>query len=48
MQVGLPGPEHCLDESLVAEGIESKVNIEALFNAVHRNKALIKAMFQAR
>ena len=31
-----------------AEGIESKVNIEALFNAVHRNKALIKAMFQAR
>ena len=31
-----------------AEGIESKVNIEALFNAVHRNKALIKAMFRAR
>lgn len=31
-----------------AEGIESKVNIEALFNAVHRNKALIKAMFQSR
>ena len=31
-----------------AEGIESKVNIEALFNAVHRNKALIKAMFWAR
>lgn len=31
-----------------AEGVESKVNIEALFNAVHRNKALVKAMFQTR
>ena len=27
------------------EGVESKVNIEALFNAVHSNKQLIKGMF---
>ena len=27
------------------EGLESKVNIEALFNAVHRHKDLIKGMF---
>ena len=28
-----------------AEGLESKVNIEALFNAVHKNKELIKGLF---
>ena len=28
-----------------SEGVESKVNIEALFNAVHRHKDLIKGMF---
>ncbi|MBQ3882939.1 MAG: ATP-binding cassette domain-containing protein [Bacteroidales bacterium] len=27
------------------EGVESKVNIEALFNAVHSNKQLVKGMF---
>ena len=27
------------------EGLESKVNIEALFNAVHRHKDLVKGMF---
>ena len=27
------------------EGQESKVNIEALFNAVHRHKDLVKGMF---
>ena len=29
-----------------AEGLESKVNIEALFNAVHRHKDLVKGMFK--
>ena len=28
-----------------ADGMESKVNIEALFNAVHKNKELIKGLF---
>lgn len=28
-----------------AEGLESKVNIEALFNAVHKNKELMKGLF---
>ncbi|MDO5442283.1 MAG: ATP-binding cassette domain-containing protein [Bacteroidia bacterium] len=28
------------------EGFESKVNIEALFNAVHKHKELIKSMFE--
>ena len=28
------------------EGLESKVNIEALFNAVHRHKDLVKGMFK--
>jgi len=30
---------------LNSEGVESKVNIEALFNAVHKNKELIKGIF---
>ena len=28
-----------------AEGLESKVNVEALFNAVHKNKEFIKGLF---
>ncbi len=31
-----------------AEGLESKVNVEALFNAVHANKELIKKMFDRK
>ena len=31
-----------------ADGAESKVNIEALFNAVHKNKELIKGLFQIK
>jgi len=27
-------------------GVESKINVEALFNAVHKNKTLIKTLFQ--
>ncbi len=33
---------------LNADGAESKVNIEALFNAVHKNKELIKGLFQIK
>ena len=34
MQVGLPGPEHCLDESLVAVyGIEQSLDIDLALNA---------------
>jgi hypothetical protein len=31
-----------------AEGLESKVNIEALFNAVHLHKDVVKNMFNKK
>lgn len=38
-------PAGCLNVLQNAEDLESHVNIEGLFNAVHRNKALVKSIF---
>ncbi len=41
-------PAGCLNVLQNTEGFESDVNIEGLFNAVHKNKALIKSIFKNR
>ena len=41
-------PGGCVQVFPNADGAESKVSIEALFNAVHRNKAWFKAVFGTR
>ncbi len=38
-------PGGCIQVSLNQEGVDSKVNIEALFNTVHQHKELIKGIF---
>jgi len=38
-------PGSCVQVTMNTTGEESKVNIEALFNAVHKNKELIKGIF---
>lgn len=38
-------PGGCIQVSLNQTGEESKVNLEALFNTIHRNKELIKGIF---
>lgn len=38
-------PGGCIQVCLNDEGLDSKVNVEALFNAVHGNKELIKKIF---
>ena len=40
-------PGGCIQVYENTTGEESKVNLEALFNAVHQNKELIKALFKA-
>ena len=41
-------PGGCIQVTVNSTGLESKVNIEALFNAVHKHRDLIKKMFNAK
>ena len=40
-------PGGCIQVCPNTTGADSKVNIEALFNAVHRNKEIVKSLFKA-
>ena len=41
-------PGGCIQVTVNSTGLESKVNIEALFNAVHKHRDLIKKMFNTK
>lgn len=41
-------PGGCIQVTVNSTGLESKVNIEALFNTVHKHRDLIKRMFNAK